>query len=327
MKGKFQRAVVTPQLIYPYIRNRCRAIAMMAEENNFGEIAGYIAEEATGEDIYFERLSDRAPGGIVSRSLPWGEMYLDVADPGLSRRLLRYGVHEETSSNVYRRELRRLADDIEGEITVLEIGANIGYFLLLAADTLGDRARIEAIEPHPRNLEILRKNVERNGLDGQVEIIEGAIGAEPGSGILNVMPESNWHAVAADGGVRAGAVETLDVDIQCVETLLAERGLAPEDVNVVRFDVEGYEDEIFVGMQLVLEADTPLLCYIELHPVLLDDDALEWVIEILEDSGLSVVSAVDYEPIDWDGKPVSVSEFSDIWNYRETGSLEIIARR
>lgn len=327
MKGKVQRAVDTPQLIYPYVRNRCRAIATMAREDNFGEIVGYIVEEAIGEDLYFERLGERVPDGIVSRSFPWGEMYLDVEDPGLSRRLLRYGVHERTSSRIYRRELRRLAEDVEEEVTVLELGANIGYFLLMANDVLGERSRIYAIEPHPRNLDLLEQNVARNDLDDRTEVIEGAVGAEPGSGVLNVMPESNWHAVAPDGGVRTGAVETLDIDIQCVETLLSERDLEPEVVNVVRFDVEGYEDEIFAGMQSVLDADSPLLCYVELHPVLFDDDALDWIIEQLEESGLSVVSAVDYEPIDWDGNLVSLSEFSDIWNYRETGSLEIIARR
>lgn len=327
MKGKVQRAVEAPQFIYPYVRNRWREIATMAQEDNFGEIVGYITEEAVGEDLYFERLGKRTPDGIVSRSLPCGEMYLDITDPGLSRRLLRYGVHEKTSSRIYRRELRRLANDIDGEITILELGANIGYFLLMATGVLGERARIYAIEPHPRNLDILKKNVERNDLDGRTEIIEGAVGAEPGSGVLNVMPESNWHAVAADGGVRTGAIETLDIDIQCVETILSERDLEPEAVNVVRFDVEGYEDNILAGMQSVLDADSPLLCYIELHPVLLDDDTLEWVIETLAESGLSVVSAVDYEPIDWDGKPVPLSEFSDIWNYRETGSLEVIARR
>lgn len=327
MKGKVQRAVETPHLIYPYVRNRCRAIATMARQDNFGEIVGYITEEAVGEDIYFEQLGERAPDGIVSRSLPWGEMYLDLTDPGLSRRLLRYGVHEKTSSRIYRRELRRLAEDVGHEITVFELGANIGYFLLIASEILGDRARFYAIEPHPRNLALLEKNVDRNGLSERTEIIEGAIGAKPGSGVLNVMLESNWHAVASDGGVRAGAIETLDIDIQSVETLLSDRDLEPEEVNVVRFDVEGYEDKILAGMQSVLDADSPLLCYIELHPVLLDDDTLDWVIETIEESGLSAVSAVDYEPIDWDGKPVPFSEFSDIWNYRETGSLEIIARR
>lgn len=299
----------------------------MAQENNFEEIIGYLSEEVVGEDLYLRWLHDQSRDGLVLRETRHGEMFLDIEDPGLSRRILRYGVHEETSSQIYRRELRKLADEIEGEVTVLEIGANIGYFLLMAADVLGERAWIEAIEPHPRNVEILRKNVSRNGLDEQVAVVEGAVGAEPGSGVLNVMPESNWHTVATDGGAHAGAVETLDIDIRCVESHLDEQGHTPEDVNVVRFDVEGYEDEILAGMQSVLEADSPLLCYVELHPVLLDDDTLEWVIEQFEESGLELVSAVDYEPIEWDGKPVPAEEFADIREYRDTGSLEIIARR
>ena len=58
----------------------------------------------------------------------------------------------------------------------LDIGANVGYFSVLAAHLVGPEGRVVAFEPHPEAIEILRQAVAVNGLVGVVEVVEAALG-------------------------------------------------------------------------------------------------------------------------------------------------------
>lgn len=167
----------------------------------------------------------------------------------------------------------------------------------------------------------------RNGLADQVDLIEGAVGSRTGSAVLNVIPESNWHRVSRPDEQLSGAVDAVDVDIVTVGSLFADRGLAPSDVHVVRFDVEGYETEVIEGMGPLLDADTPLLLFVEVHPNKLSDDALDRLIATLNDSGLNVVSSVGYDYVEWDGASVDVGSFEELREHRDAWSIELIARR
>lgn len=154
-----RRAVTSPDRVGPYLRIVGRSLAKMVSRGRYAAAAGYLSGELFGTDIYLRRLVARSASGLVVRRTRYGTMVLDARDPGLSRRVLRYGVHEETSSRVYERELARLARDVDGKVGVLELGANLGYFLLLAATVLGERAAMYAVEPHPRNATLLAENV------------------------------------------------------------------------------------------------------------------------------------------------------------------------
>lgn len=48
-------------------------------------------------------------------------------------------------------------------MTIFDIGANIGYYTLLAESLVGPEGRVFAFEPHPENYEKLKENIEVNG--------------------------------------------------------------------------------------------------------------------------------------------------------------------
>lgn len=77
---------------------------------------------------------------------------------------------------------------------------------------------------------------------------------------------------------------------------MAQRGIDPEDVDVVRMDIEGHEAQVLRGMSAVLASAGPLLLYIEVHRALVEDGTLEAVITALDDAGLTLVSGC-CEPI------------------------------
>ena len=85
--------------------------------------------------------------------------------------------------------------------TVVDIGANIGAFAVMAASIVGPRGRVIAFEPIPETFERLRENVALSGL-GQVECRRAAIDAEEGEIALRVTARSSQATSAPDQGAR-----------------------------------------------------------------------------------------------------------------------------
>lgn len=313
--------------VLPYQSWLRRSLSKMLSQGHHLEAAGLLSEEVLGTDLYLEFLRISHADGLVRRRISDFEMLLDADDSGLSERLIRYGVHEQTSSLAYRNELARLRDEVDGELGVLELGANMGYFLLTAASVFGERANVYAVEPHAENMKLLRRNVRLNGLMDRVEFIEGGVGGESRPAQFHVMPQSNWHTVGGPDADYSHAVSTTEIDLKTVDDLLDEHGLAPSDVHAVRFDIEDYEPRVFDGMKRLLDADTPLVLYVEFHFAEFDDETVREMLETLDRSGLEVASAVRYDLIDWDGTPVEADRFEDLWQYRSENGLEVVARR
>ena len=77
-------------------------------------------------------------------------MLLDISQEGIHKHLFLYGCHEPECTRIFRGMLPRGA-------RVVDVGANIGYHVLIEAQMA---QKVYAIEPEPRNLRLLRKNIE-----------------------------------------------------------------------------------------------------------------------------------------------------------------------
>ena len=100
-------------------------------------------------------------------------MYINLKDRGISKALFIYGVREKDQMYIIENNLRPGA-------TVLDIGANIGYYVILESGITGPAAKIIAYEPSKENCSLLRKNVEFNNLGGRVEINNAAVSNRSG---------------------------------------------------------------------------------------------------------------------------------------------------
>lgn len=152
---------------------------------------------------------------------------------------------------------------------VVDVGANIGGFTLLAARRVGPTGRVVAVEPEPENFLLLRRNVRQNGF-ANVRLIQAAVDAQAGRRTLYRSGDPAMHTLLpryADGvGV---AVTTLD---------LVEREEDLPRVDVLKIDVEGAELRVLQGAaeilkktrQVILEAEPP---------------NLEAIVELLKASG------------------------------------------
>ena len=140
-----------------------------------------------------------------------------------------------------------------------DIGANHGYFAMLAASLVGDRGRVFAFEPNPRVHEQLENHVRLNGFESRVVLLEEALWDKRGeqrlfvsqwkenSGVSTLMPGASLFA---EGGVSPE--QTITVRTETFDCWLAASGI--ERVDLVKIDTEGSETQVVRGMSDALRA-------------------------------------------------------------------------
>ena len=138
--------------------------------------------------------------------------------------------------------------------TAIDVGANVGFFSLLAARLVGPEGRVVAAEPSGAPLAYLRRNMA--GVPG-VEIVEKALAAEAGTVTFHeaegaAMVSSSTSAAHIAG--RSRHVRRYTVPATTLDALVAERGLVPD---LVKLDVEGGELAVLTGGSEVLSRHRP----------------------------------------------------------------------
>jgi len=153
--------------------------------------------------------------------------------------------------------------------TVVDIGAHIGTYTILAANRVGNEGKVLAVEAHPDNYNILLKNLMLNGLKNVIPVNvalsnrEGRVKLYLGkdSGVR----ASGWHSIIYDN-TRAQFVESekyLIVSCVTLDRLLAK--LNVKNVDWIKIDVEGAELDVLKGMGATLRDNHQLKMIVELH--------------------------------------------------------------
>ncbi|UQA62413.1 FkbM family methyltransferase [Polyangium aurulentum] len=139
-----------------------------------------------------------------------------------------------------------------------DIGANAGFFTLLAARRVGPSGRVYAFEPVPDNLASVREQIEVNRLE-HAEAVGAAVGRSAGRLALRYSPGASAMARLAHVGKAQPDETTLDVEVVCLDDFLKDHR-AP---TMMKIDVEGAEGEVLEGARSALEKGPKLL--IEVH--------------------------------------------------------------
>jgi len=144
---------------------------------------------------YYRYLHFRWGDWNSVREINGSKMHLNIHPDGphtIERELARYGIRESGSTATYQRVLTEIKRETDGHVHVFDIGANVGYFVLLAANVLGDQGTIHAIEAEPNNVDRLEQNVSLNEYSN-VTIRQIAAGADRTTLQLDVRSTSNTH--------------------------------------------------------------------------------------------------------------------------------------
>ena len=147
-------------------------------------------------------------------------------------------------------------------MTVVDVGANAGYYTLLSARSVGSTGRVLAFEPGPSLCARLRKTIATNNIS-HVSLMQMALGSSPGQATL-YMSAKSYHCNTpslldawADG-------ESTSVEIRTLDNCLDDGDV--QIVDLLKIDVEGYEVQVLRGASEALRAGRIRAVLCEVNP-------------------------------------------------------------
>jgi FkbM family methyltransferase len=141
---------------------------------------------------------------------------------------------------------RTVADRASHGGMFVDVGANLGYFSML---WMGGRSsnRCVAIEASPRNVQLLRQNIKKNGCDDRVKVIAGAAGDASGQRKFDPGPkeQTGWGGLTGDTANE----NTIEVGIQRIDEIFDPS----ERIALLKIDVEGADTLVLLGCEKLLQ--------------------------------------------------------------------------
>jgi FkbM family methyltransferase len=205
-------------------------------------------------------LARLAPAPFVASlppSLGGARFVCDLADE-LARDAYMAGAYEPQISFA-------LARILSPGMTVVDVGANWGYFTLLAAGLVGPGGRVLALEPDPRMFRLLGDNIALNGF---ARAGARLVAAAERNGVGTLAGYAEGAGNRGVSRLRSGeGPDFVEVRLATIGAILADERI--EMVDVIKIDVEGAEDGVLLGMRDGLRNGSFRRILLELHPSLL----------------------------------------------------------
>jgi FkbM family methyltransferase len=179
--------------------------------------------------------------------------------PSLDRLLAvyfwKYGVLEAY-------ELEVIGSILKPGMTVIDVGANIGFHTLHFARSVGPTGQVHAFEPEPANFEALTRNIAASGFR-HVTPHRAAVAAGSGAAAMHVsaVHRGDHSLLPIESGRATITVETTSLDAMFLA--------AGRPVDFVKIDVQGAEVLVLDGMWGLFEAWPQMVVAIEFSPELM----------------------------------------------------------
>jgi FkbM family methyltransferase len=155
----------------------------------------------------------------------------------------------------------------QGDI-VVDIGAHIGHYTLIASKRVGTNGKVVAIEAHPGNFEMLNRNIKLNRLTNVIPLNYAAYSKETKVKLYVPDEESGYtiyHTLMERTGKKFVEVDAITLDYLLLQLNGIREGVV--EVNWIKIDVEGVEFEVLKGATNVLSKSKDIALLIEVHGI------------------------------------------------------------
>jgi len=183
---------------------------------------------------------------------------------------------------------------------VVDVGAYVGLYTVAFAQRVGPTGRVYSFEPDPRNCAVLRKHIVLNNVSERVEVHQMAVGEKDG-----FVPFTAGRDSQSVVGANSSTAET--VRMARLDTILPSGR-----IDVLKVDVEGFEENVLKGAEVLLsdKKRKTWVIFVEVHPYNwhLCGTTSNSLINRLAKSGYDVVDLKNQSvlKIDWYGEIIAI---------------------
>jgi FkbM family methyltransferase len=233
----------------------------------------FPAEEAIIDQLIFSRTLTYCLGSPLIT-------HVSEQDIVISSQLAQEGYWEFTESMV-------LLSLIRPGMTVLDVGANLGYYSMLLARSLGSEGELQAFEPEPRNFFLLLANTlllqKYETTCPRIQLYRKALANHLGTQALQLHPSNfGFHQLTTETNPQSQTtpVETTTIDH------LRQSGQLTRKIDLIKADIQGHELEMVHGAEKTIMSDHPILA-LELEPYISGEPKCLELLSWLNDYGYS----------------------------------------
>jgi len=162
-----------------------------------------------------------------------------------------------------------IATEVQAGMTVIDAGANVGYYSVLMGDKIGANGFLYVIEPTPTLKSNLEKTLFLNGFTGRYQLSTAPLWSTDNLDIRFAVPNKDTK----NSSIISDSHPAVDWTMLKITTLDA---LVPpgKSVDFIKVDVEGAEHELWRGMKRVLSESPGITVFLEYNAGRLHDPAM-----------------------------------------------------
>ncbi len=223
--------------------------------------------ESLRQEIRNGNVSSRtivtSPDEAITKLFSGVIIYLDPKDVSVSPHIMLSGIWEEWVTKAW-------LNVLESSDTVFDVGANFGYFGLIAAQRLAGEGRAIMFEPNLDLVEYINKSLSVNWFHENVKTENLAISDKSGTQKLTILEDyvglsslqseqklNTYLSKKMDVRTkRIDTVSTISIDDYCLQNKISV-------VDLMKLDIEGYEETAYNGMSKTIARSKNLTLFIE----------------------------------------------------------------
>lgn len=155
----------------------------------------------------------------------------------------------------------RLMAEVRERDVIADVGAFVGVYTIALAGRAGSAGKVIAFEPDVKNRAVLKKHIALNNVSQNVEVVDVAVGDADALLRFHAQADPESHVIAPDTFIAGeGFVE--------VQSKTLDNFFHNKQVDIIKIDVEGYEEKVLRGAQNILRRKTgyPRAIFVEVHP-------------------------------------------------------------
>jgi FkbM family methyltransferase len=176
----------------------------------------------------------------------------------LPTRYFRYFPDEYEAEN-----FKFLTNSCKPGAVIIDIGAHIGLFSVIASQVTGKSGKVYAFEPAPSTYQLLQKTLSINHNGSVIETFQKAVGKETGKITFFVSDGQADNGNSLVNYKEDRPLNGIDVEVTSVDAFVQEKKISRLDF--IKIDVEGAEYDTLRGTAETLQNLRPV-CIVAIHP-------------------------------------------------------------